>query len=164
MPQLNPEFFISQIFWLCITFGCLFIFLWKYSLPRIHNVLEKRSKKINSEIEDAKNFKTEAEEIQNKIDQEIKIARENVQEMIKNSYKKIEDSNLQKIKEIDIDITKKIEDSNNQINANKSKALNEINSKLFSITKLALSKISDIQINDENIKDSINHNKAKEIL
>ena len=46
MPQLNPEFFISQIFWLCITFGCLFIFLWKYSLPRIHNVLEKRSKKI----------------------------------------------------------------------------------------------------------------------
>ena len=25
MPQLNPEFWISQIFWLIITFGLLFI-------------------------------------------------------------------------------------------------------------------------------------------
>ena len=27
MPQLNPEFWISQIFWLILTFGLLFICL-----------------------------------------------------------------------------------------------------------------------------------------
>ena len=35
MPQLNPEFWISQIFWLIITFGILFIVLTKVILPKI---------------------------------------------------------------------------------------------------------------------------------
>ena len=42
MPQLNPEFFISQLFWLILTFSFLLFFLWKISLPRISSVLEKR--------------------------------------------------------------------------------------------------------------------------
>ena len=29
MPQLNPEFWISQIIWLTLTFGLLYIFLSK---------------------------------------------------------------------------------------------------------------------------------------
>ena len=37
MPQLNPEFWISQIFWLIITFGILFIVLTKVILPKISN-------------------------------------------------------------------------------------------------------------------------------
>ncbi len=46
MPQLNPEFFVSQLFWLVVTFSFLLVFLWRISLPRIGSVLEKREKKI----------------------------------------------------------------------------------------------------------------------
>ena len=42
MPQLNPEFWISQIFWLILTFGILFIVLSKLILPKISESLEKR--------------------------------------------------------------------------------------------------------------------------
>ena len=35
MPQLNPEFWVSQIFWLTITFGILYIVLSKLILPKI---------------------------------------------------------------------------------------------------------------------------------
>ena len=42
MPQLNPEFWISQIFWLIITFGILFIVLTKVILPKISDNLETR--------------------------------------------------------------------------------------------------------------------------
>ena len=41
MPQLNPEFFVTQLFWLVVTFSFLLVFLWRISLPRIGNVLEK---------------------------------------------------------------------------------------------------------------------------
>ena len=68
MPQLNPEFFVSQIFWLTITFVFLFIFLWKKSIPKIRNVLDSREKKINNDLEDAKKFQKEAEEIQNQLE------------------------------------------------------------------------------------------------
>ena len=54
MPQLNPEFFVSQLFWLVVTFSFLLLFLWKVSLPRIGSVLEKRENKINNDIETAK--------------------------------------------------------------------------------------------------------------
>ena len=42
MPQLNPEFWISQIFWLIISFGILFIVLSKFILPKIRNNIELR--------------------------------------------------------------------------------------------------------------------------
>ena len=67
MPQLNPEFFLSQVFWLVITFSFLLIFLWRISLPRINSVLEKRENKINIDIKTAKEIQTEAEEIHAKI-------------------------------------------------------------------------------------------------
>jgi F-type H+-transporting ATPase subunit b len=50
MPQLNPEFFVTQLFWLVVTFSFLLVFLWRISLPRIGNVLEKRERKINENI------------------------------------------------------------------------------------------------------------------
>ena len=52
MPQLNPEFYISQLFWLVVCFTFLFIFLWRISLPRISSVLEKRT---NKRIDDTEN-------------------------------------------------------------------------------------------------------------
>ena len=48
MPQLNPEFFISQLFWLFISFSFLLFFLWKISLPRISTVMLARENKARS--------------------------------------------------------------------------------------------------------------------
>ena len=53
MPQLNPEFWISQIFWLTLTFGTLYIILSKLILPKISDNLETRKSKILENIEAA---------------------------------------------------------------------------------------------------------------
>jgi len=53
MPQLNPEFWISQIFWLTFTFGILYIFLSKLVLPKISSNLELRKSQIQDNIEAA---------------------------------------------------------------------------------------------------------------
>ena len=70
MPQLNPEFWISQIFWLIITFGILFIILTKIILPKISDNLETRKSQILENIETADKQK---EESQKKIDEYEKI-------------------------------------------------------------------------------------------
>ena len=51
MPQLNPEFWISQIFWLTLTFGILYIILSKLILPKISANLELRKSQIQENIE-----------------------------------------------------------------------------------------------------------------
>ena len=70
MPQLNPEFWISQIFWLIITFGILFIILTKVILPKISDNLETRKSQILENIEIADRQK---EESQKKINEYEKI-------------------------------------------------------------------------------------------
>ena len=61
MPQLNPEFWISQIFWLTLSFGFLFIILSKFILPKISNNLELRKSQILENIETAEKQKMESE-------------------------------------------------------------------------------------------------------
>ncbi len=53
MPQLNPEFWVSQIFWLSLTFGILYVVLAKLILPKISMNLELRKSQIQENIEAA---------------------------------------------------------------------------------------------------------------
>ena len=62
MPQLDPEFWFSQIFWLTITFGFLFIFLSKIVLPKVSDNLEKRKSQIKENIETAEKHRLESED------------------------------------------------------------------------------------------------------
>ena len=42
MPQLDPTFFPTQLFWLFVVFTLLFLVVWKVALPRIADVRETR--------------------------------------------------------------------------------------------------------------------------
>jgi len=61
MPQLNTEFWISQIFWLTITFGILYVLLSKLILPKISGNLEIRKSQILENIEAAEKQREESE-------------------------------------------------------------------------------------------------------
>ncbi len=61
MPQLNPEFWVSQIFWLTLTFGILYIILSKLILPKISANLEFRKSQISDNVEAADKQREESE-------------------------------------------------------------------------------------------------------
>ena len=61
MPQLNPEFWISQIFWLTLTFGILYLVLSKLILPKISANLELRKSQILENIEAAEKQREDSE-------------------------------------------------------------------------------------------------------
>ena len=61
MPQLNPEFWISQIFWLILTFGTMYVVLSKFILPKISNNLESRKSQILGNIEAAEKQREDSE-------------------------------------------------------------------------------------------------------
>ena len=61
MPQLNPEFWISQIFWLTLTFGILYVVLSKLILPKISANLESRKSQISDNIEAADKQREESD-------------------------------------------------------------------------------------------------------
>ena len=155
MPQLDPEFFVSQLFWLVVTFSFLFLFLWKVSLPRIGSVLEKRENKINNDIETANQLQIESEKIQDQIEQKLHSSKEQYFSLIKNSTVNLQNKASEELSKLDNDLNKKIEKSTKVIENNKKESLKQIHEQIHEITKLALSKLSSVQINDQEIKESV---------
>ena len=115
MPQLNPEFWFSQIFWLIITFGILFVILSKLILPKISENLEIRKSQISENIEAAEK---EREESENKIKEYEKIILDSKNEA-KNYFSKARGQILK-------DIDKKRETLKSEINEEIKKAEEEI--------------------------------------
>jgi len=93
MPQLNPEFWFSQIFWLIITFGILYVVLSKLILPKISANLEIRKSQILENIEAAEKQR-EASEL--KI-VEYEKAVQNSRNEAKNYYKQAREKLLKNI-------------------------------------------------------------------
>jgi F-type H+-transporting ATPase subunit b len=60
-PPFKAETFPSQLFWLTITFGFLFVVLWRVAGPRIRSVLEERRGKIRDELKTAEQHRRSAE-------------------------------------------------------------------------------------------------------
>ena len=155
MPQLNPEFFVSQLFWLVLTFSFLLLFLWKVSLPRIGSVLEKRENKINNDIKTAKQLQIEAEKIQGQIDQQLHDPKEQNISLIKNSTVNLQNKASEELSNLDNELNKKIEKSAIVIENNKKESLKQIHEQIYEITKLTLSKLSSVQINEQEIRESV---------
>ena len=155
MPQLNPEFFVSQLFWLVVTFSFLLVFLWRISLPRIGSVLEKREKKINDDIATTKELQKEAESIQKIIEDKLRNARTETAEIIKTTSIDLQKKTVSGLVKLDKDLDKKIDDSANDIEKNKNDSLNQIHDQIHEITKLIFSKITNFKVSNLDVKDAV---------
>ena len=155
MPQLNPEFFVSQLFWLVVTFSFLLVFLWRISLPRIGSVLEKREKKINDDIATTKELHKEAESIQKISEDKLRNARTETAEIIKTTSIDLQKKTASELVKLDKDLDKKIDDSANDIEKNKNDSLNQIHDQIHEITKLIFSKITNFKVSNLDVKDAV---------
>ena len=60
MPQLEASTFISQLFWLAITFASLYLVMWKVVIPRVADVLRDRQERLDDDLEKAEALRNEA--------------------------------------------------------------------------------------------------------
>ena len=116
MPQLNPEFWVSQIVWLVLTFGILYIVLSKLILPKISDNLESRKSQILENIETAE---TQREESEKKLKEFEKIILDSKIEA-KNHFNEVRQKTLEDINNkrsaLEKDIDKEISAAEEEIN------------------------------------------------
>ena len=160
MPQLNPEFFVSQLFWLAVFFSFLFIFLWRVSLPRISTVLEKRQNKIDDNLATAKELQEQAQKIELSINEKINKAKQETDNLIKISSEKLQENILNELNLLDKELDEKIIISEKEINNNKENQMKNINSEIANITKMTLEKIANIKISTEDLNNAIETTKG----
>ena len=65
MPQLNPEFWLSQILWLSLIFVILYFLIKKFFSPKLFALIDSRKNFIKSLLEEAESCKNQIQKLEN---------------------------------------------------------------------------------------------------
>ena len=155
MPQLDPKYWASQVFWLIVIFTALYLSISKLFVPKIKNGLDNRNDKIQNDLDEAKNLKEKSEQKKIEYEKIIEEAKKEVQKMIFESKNKLEADINSKNKAFDTEITKEIEAAQKEINTLKKESLNDILLISESITSQIIESISGEKLNESSIKAAI---------
>ena len=151
MPQLNPEFWISQIFWLTITFGTLYILLSKFILPKISNNLEVRKSKILENIEAAEKNRKDSEEKIIEYDKLLEISKNEAKNYLNEAREEVLKSiNIKKVS-LDKQIDEEIKRTEQEIKDFMKKAPEKVNKIAIETSTDLIQKLIGADINNSSI-------------
>jgi F-type H+-transporting ATPase subunit b len=151
MPQLDPEFWASQIFWLLLIFLSLYLIIWKIFLPKITYSIENRKSKIVNDISEAQKLKESAEIKLKEYNEIIKNSKIQARKMIDDNKKKLErDIESKKIK-FDEEINKELEIVEREIIELKKTSKLSINKIATETTAEIIKQIMDTEVNNSNV-------------
>ena len=151
MPQLDPEFWISQIFWLIITFGILYLVLSKFILPKISSNLELRKSKIQENIEAAEKQRESSEIKLKEYDEIILKSKIEAKNIFKNAREKIIKDINSKKEILDKQIDDEIRNAEREIEALRKVAAEKINKIAIETSSDLLKKLIGTEINNSSI-------------
>ena len=137
MPQLDPEFWFSQIFWLVITFGILYLVLSKLILPKISDNLETRKSQVLDNLELAEKQRNESEAKLKEFDNIILKSKIDAKNLFNESRKKLLDDINNKRQKLEEEIDKEVKIVESEIKELKKKSPEKIN-------KIAIETSSDL--------------------
>jgi F-type H+-transporting ATPase subunit b len=75
MPQFDFTFYISQIFWMCVSFGLLFWAMHKWIMPKIQHLRQQRQQQMSDLLEKAVQIRVEADHLFDRVEQSLQQAR-----------------------------------------------------------------------------------------
>ena len=151
MPQLNPEFWISQIFWLSLTFGILYIVLSKLILPKISANLELRKSQIQDNIEAAEKQRKDSESKLKEYDDIILKSKLEAKNIFKDSREKVIKDINNKKETLENQINEEIKKAEQEIEVVKKSAPEKINKIAIEASSELVKKLIGAEINNSSI-------------
>ncbi len=115
MPQLCPEWFGNQIFWLVIALLAIFFILSRIALPRIAAILAERQGTITNAIANAEDLKRKAAEAEAAYEKALADARTEAQSIANETRAKIQADLDDAIAKADAEISAKAAESEKAI-------------------------------------------------
>ncbi|MCB2109185.1 MAG: F0F1 ATP synthase subunit B' [Rhodobacteraceae bacterium] len=144
MPQFDPTFFPSQIFWLAVTFVALYLVISRFAIPRVGEILEQRARLIQDDLDRAANLKADTDAALAAYEKAIADARNQAREVLiaaAGDVKKVADAQNAAV---NAEITKQIADAESRIAKAKQDAMDSIKSIAAETAKDAVAKLAGI--------------------
>lgn len=155
MPQLDPAFFASQLFWLLVTFIALFLVAWKVALPRITEVMNTRSDRIDSDLEKAEALKSEAEGVLAAYEASLAKATSEAQEIHRKQAHALAEERTRKQDELSDRLSAKAREAEEQILTEKQRAVENMRDATREVVRSAAARLIGVEIADRDADNAI---------
>ena len=163
MPQLNPDYWVSQIFWVILIFGMLYVILWRTILPKINENLENRKSQILTDLDDAQKFEDQSKEKLSEYNQILNQAKQEAKKILDGTRKKINRDIESKKNQFNLEIKKEIEKAEKEIKIIKLSSIEDINKIAIETSSEIIRKIIGTEVNASSVSAIVKDISKKEI-
>ena len=126
MPQLDPTYFPSQLVWLAISFTLLFVLLKFWALPPVSELLDKRQKTIDDDLNLASKHEKEIEEITKKCEIVLRKSKQESHDFLLQKMDEIKNYNQEKEKELAVKLNLHLKNTEIKVEKAKEDAMGDI--------------------------------------
>lgn len=119
MPQLDPTWYASQLFWLFICFVALYVVLARVILPPIMGIVGQRKQTLEQNIAQAEKFRAEAAHAQQDYERALGQSREMAQALINEVLEENKKHAEKTMHSLDAEIAKKLKEASTHIEGKK---------------------------------------------
>ena len=163
MPQLNPDYWVSQIFWVILIFGTLYVILWRIILPKINENLENRKSQILTDLDDAQKFKDQSEEKLSEYNKILNQAKQEAKKILDGTRKKVNRDIENKKNQFNLEIGNEIKKAEKEMKTLKLSSIKNINKIAIEISSEIVRKIVGTEVNASSVSAIVEDISKKEI-
>ncbi len=155
MPQLDASTFLSQIFWLIVTFGILYFVIVRKALPSIGGAMEHRRSRIADDLDEAERLKASAEKTLAEYESTLAESRARAQKTVHEKKAAIAAELDEARMRIETELAAKIARAEAEVRASKEKALKELSGTIGDLTGEIVTRISGEKATEAELKKAV---------
>jgi len=163
MPQLNPEFWASQIFWLILIFSSLYIIMWKIFIPKITDSIENRKSRIINDLNETQKLKENAEKKLREYNKIIEDTKKEAKKIIEDNKKKLENDIKSKKQKFNEEIEKELMSVEKEIKSLKKSSISSINKIAAEVSSEVIKQLVGTSVNMSNVSAIVEDISKKEV-
>ena len=163
MPQLNPEFWASQIFWLILIFSGLYIVIWKIFLPKVTDSIENRKSRIINDLNETQKLKENAEKKLREYNKIIEDTKKEAKKIIEDNKKKLENDIKSKKQKFNEEIEKELMSVEKEIKSLKKLSISSINKIAAEVSSEVIKQLVGTSVNTSNVSAIVEDISKKEV-
>ena len=155
MPQLDPSTYVSQLFWLVVTFVVLYYVLSKMILPKIAEALENRQAHINHDLERATALQEEADGVRDAFEAELAQARNKAQQEISAIKERAAEEASAQQDQVSARLAADLEAAEQRIATARQQAMGNVADIAAQLTESAVERLSGIKANTADVNNAV---------
>ena len=163
MPQLNPDYWVSQIFWVILVFGILYVILWRTILPKINENLENRKAQILTDLDNAQKFEDKSKEKLSDYNKILNQAKQEAKKILDATKTKVNRDIENKKNQFNLEIKKEIEKAEKEIITLKLSSIENINKIAIETSSEIVRKIMSTEVNASSVSAIVEDISKREI-